>query len=388
MKADLCIIGGGAAGMAAAISGARAGASVVIAERNPRLGKKILSTGNGRCNLSHLMPTVDSYHGDGAFINDILKELGSTGAFTFFKSLGVLLRSDSEGRVYPYSNSANTVLDALRKEIDRLGVAVVADCHVSDVKGNDGNFTVIGAENISAKKVIVATGGKAAPSSGSDGNGYTLMKALGVSVTELKPALTALKCNVPKALKGIRAKASVILRRKGEALAVSEGEVQFTDFGLSGICVFDVSAFAREGDVISVNLLPDYSREDAEHLLSELGGGKSANPVELLCGLMNRRLAETVAANAHGKDLASLAMSAGELNYTVSGCMPYANAQVTAGGVPASEVGKDLQLKKKRGVYVVGEMLDVDGICGGYNLHWAWCSGIRAGISAAKAVVG
>ena len=386
MKCDICIIGGGAAGMAAAITAARRGASVIIAEKNPRVGKKILSTGNGRCNLTHLMPTVDSYHGDGAFISDILQELGSTGIFRFFKSLGVLLRSDSEGRVYPYSNSANTVLDALRKELERLSVRVVSDCSVSEIRGNDGDITVIGSESIKAKKIIIATGGKAAPSSGSDGSGYLLLKKLGVKITELRPALAAIKCNVPKSLKGIRAKASVILRRNGQTLAVSEGEVQFTDFGLSGICVFDVSAFAREGDTISVNLLPDYSPEDAEDLLKDLSSGREPEAVELLSGLMNRRLAETVVAGAKGTDHKALALAVSSLDYTVSATMPYANAQVTAGGVPSFEVKNDLQLKKKSGIYVVGELLDVDGLCGGYNLHWAWCSGIRAGNSAAEAV--
>ena len=386
MNADICVIGGGAAGLAAAITAARRGVSVVIAEKNPRVGKKILSTGNGRCNLSHLMPTVDAYHGDGGFINNILQELGSTGTFGFFKSLGVLLRSDYEGRVYPYSNSANTVLDALRREIERINVRIVADCAVTAITGSDGGFSVVGSERIEAKKVIIATGGKAAPASGSDGSGYLLLKSLGVDITPLKPALTALKCNVQKSLKGIRAKASVLLRRDGQAIAVADGEVQFTEFGLSGICVFDVSVFACEGDTISVNLLPDYSPEDAIELLKELDGGRGLDAVELLSGLMNRRLAETVVAKADGEDYASLAASAASLCYTVSGCMPYANAQVTAGGVPSYEVEDDLRLKKRRGIYVVGELLDVDGICGGYNLHWAWCSGIRAGNAAAKAV--
>lgn len=385
---DICIIGGGASGTAAAIAAARSGASVVIAEGNARVGKKLLTTGNGRCNLTHVSPSADAYRGDAEFIADVLGELGATGAFTFFKSLGLLLHSDGEGRVYPYSNSANTVLDALRRELDRLGVETVCGFRVKSVTGRDGDFSVRsdGDKTIKAKKIIFAAGGKAAPSSGSDGSGFALLGTLGIKSTETRPALTGLKCGGTARFKGIRAKARVTLLRGGEEISSAAGEVQFGDAGLSGICVFDVSRFAQKGDEAKVDLLPDYTPELAAQVLAELDGGRGLPAAELLCGVFNRRLAEYAAANAQGSGFAALAESAKSLRFTVEGVMPFANAQVTAGGVPASEVGRDLQSVRAPGVYIAGELLDVDGICGGYNLHWAWCSGIRAGESAASAL--
>ena len=374
--------------MAAAIAAARSGASVVIAEGNARVGKKLLTTGNGRCNLTHVSPSGGAYRGDAEFISDVLGELGATGAFTFFKSVGVLLHSDGDGRVYPYSNSANTVLDALRRELERLGVETVCGFKVKSVTGRDGGFAVRSADGktINAKKVIFAAGGTAAPSSGSDGSGFALLGALGIKHTETRPALTGLKCGGTARFKGVRAKARVTLLRGGEELSAAVGEVQFTDGGVSGICVFDVSRFAQKGDEVNVDLLPDYTPQLAAEVLAELDGGKGLPAAELLCGVFNRRLAEFAAAQARGSGFASLARSAKSLRFKVEGAMPFANAQATAGGVPASEVGRDLQSVRAPGVYICGELLDVDGVCGGYNLHWAWCSGIRAGRSAADAV--
>ena len=382
---DICVIGGGASGMAAAIAAARSGASVVIAEGNPRVGKKLLTTGNGRCNLTHISPSAEAYRGDAELISDVLGELGATGAFTFFKSIGVLLHSDGDGRVYPYSNSANTVLDALRRELERLGVGVVCGFRVKSVTGRDGDFAVRSAEGktINAKKVIFAAGGMAAPSSGSDGSGFALLDALGVKHTEPHPALTGLKCGGTSRFKGVRAKARVTLLRGGAELSSASGEVQFGDAGLSGICVFDISRYARKGDAVNVDLLPDYTPELAAQVLAELDGGRGLPAAELLCGVFNRRLAEFAAANAQGSGFEALALSAKSLRFTVEGVMPFANAQVTAGGVPASEVGRDLQSVRVPGVYIVGELLDVDGVCGGYNLHWTWYSGVRAGGEAA-----
>ena len=386
MNTGICVIGGGAAGIAAAISAARFGASVTVAEGNSRVGKKLLQTGNGRCNLSHVSPAAEDYFGDRDFIKDVLGELGTTGAFTFFKSLGVLLHSDGEGRVYPYSNSANTVLDALRRELDRLGVNVVTDCRITEISGADGAFVLTAGETIKAKKVILASGGCAAPSTGSDGGGFVLLERLGVKHTPLRPALTGIKCGGTARFKGVRAKARVTLLRGASGVASADGEVQFTDRGLSGICVFDVSRFAEKGDVVNVDLLPDYTPELAAGLLEELDCGRNLPPAELLGGLFNRRLAEAAAANAKGAGFAALAESAKSLRFKAEGVMPFANAQVTAGGVPASEVGRDLQVRRVPGLYLAGELLDVDGKCGGYNLHWAWCSGIRAGREAAASI--
>lgn len=383
----ICVIGGGASGMAAAIAAARVGASVVIAEGNARVGKKLLMTGNGRCNLTHVSPSAEAYRGDAGFISEILEELGATGAFTFFKSLGLLLHSDREGRVYPYSNSANTVLDALRRELDRLGVEVVSGFKVDGISGRDGDFTVSGADKrIKAQKVILAAGGTAAPSTGSDGSGFSLLGSLGIKHTEPRPALTGLKCGGTARFKGVRAKARATLLRGGEEISSAEGEVQFTDTGLSGICVFDISRYARKGDEVNVDLLPDHSAELAAEVLAELDGGRELPAADLFCGVFNRRLAEYAAAQAQGSGFAALARSAKSLRFAVDGVMPFANAQVTAGGVPASEVGRDLQSKRVPGLYIAGELLDVDGVCGGYNLHWAWCSGIRAGREAAAAL--
>lgn len=384
VKADICVIGGGAAGMAAAIEAARAGAKVVIAEKNSRVGKKILSTGNGRCNLTHVSPSEDDYHGDRDLIKNVLDSFGPAGAFLWFKSLGVLLHSDAEGRVYPYSNTASTVLDALRRELDSLGVDVLCDCGVKSINKTDGGFEISASDTIYTKKVIVTTGGKSSPSSGSDGSGFALLKKFGIECTPLKPALTGIKCDGTRALKGIRAKAAVTLKKPDCRQYTERGEVQFTEQGLSGICVFDLSRFADEGDILTVDFLPDYSLEEAENLVSELGGPGDAKSSDRLLGILNRRLAQEVCRNNEK----SAAYAAKNMTFVSKGVMPFTSSQVTAGGVKGNETGADLQCVKVPGMYLAGEILDADGRCGGYNLHFAWGSGIIAGTEAAASLKG
>ena len=359
--------------MAAAVAAARKGAEVTIAESNSRVGKKLLMTGNGRCNLSHLDIKPEDYNGDTEIVKSVLERFGQTGAFGLFMSMGVLLNSDSSGRVYPYSNSANTVLDALREELDSLGVKIFCDTKITAI---ERGFTAHGGIDILADRVILTTGGKA--QSGSDG--YALAKSLGHSVTELSPSLCGITADGTLPFKGIRAHAAVTLCDSGKNAVRKEiGEIQFTEWGLSGICVFDIAGYAKKGDIVIVDLLPDYSEDEAKLLLSALDTKRGA--ASLLGGIMNKRLTKLVKCDG---DFDELAHSAKNIEFTVKGTRSFSDAQVTKGGIPLDEVGADMQSKKCPGLYFAGEILDVDGGCGGYNLHWAWASGVCAGENAAE----
>ncbi len=400
------VIGGGAAGMTAAITAARQGAEVTVLEGTDRLGKKLLSTGNGKCNLGNRNLDVKEYYcGEPEKLAGFLERFGTEDAVSFFQGIGVMLK-EKNGLLYPACEQASAVQDALRYELTALGVRQVTACKVSDVERDvSGEIRVSGGgESFLFDRVILACGGKAAPKTGSDGSGFALAKRLGHSLTPTVPALVQLKCGETylKGVAGVRADAQISVLSGGERVAAERGELQITDYGLSGIPVFQVSRLVNyllaDGKEvrICVDFLPDYGREEYERLLTSrellLRDGRTVEAY--FTGMLHKKLMMLflrsaglkpgdAVRDADRKALEEVFRLCREWTLHVTGSNSYDNAQVCAGGVPLSEVTDRLESVRTPGVYFAGEILDVDGKCGGYNLHWAWCSGYLAAMAAA-----
>ena len=393
---DILIIGGGASGLAAAIEAARTAPdkSVTVLEHLPKAGKKILATGNGRCNLGNLNAASHKYT-NAAFALPVIEKFGVESLVDFFESMGLYTRADSEGRLYPMSNSAASVLDALRFECDKLGINIICEEKASQIKKSDGGFTVNG--NIQTKKLIIATGGKSSPSQGSDGSGYPLLKSLGHTLTQLSPSLVQLKTDTAsiKSLKGVRSKARLTLSTGGS----SEGEILFTDYGVSGIAAMDLSRFikADKKAVLSIDLLPDFTQDKAKEVIIRIAKHNPAIPAEgMLGGIIHKAIGTAAIKTALGflpktageikpKQAAIIAATLKDFRLSVAGTKSYNDAQVTRGGADVNEFDNGTMMSKKvKNLYACGEVLDVDGACGGFNLAWAFASGRLAGKSAAQ----
>lgn len=437
------VIGGGAAGMMAALAAAGQGARVTVLEANDRLGKKLLSTGNGKCNLGNEKLDLDEYYtGEPELLRQFLERFTAADTVGFFLKSGLLVKSKN-GYLYPASEQASSVLDVLRFEVAAAGIEVVTGCHVEEIEaaagcrvekpeaaagcsveeseaaagcgvgqaaqekqaGRDerGIRVLGGGKSYFFDRVIIATGGKAAPKTGSDGSGYLLAKRLGHSLVPTVPALVQLKCREPfmKSVAGVRAEAELSLMRDGECAARERGELQFTEYGISGIPVFQFSRqinyrLLEEDEVeISIDFLPDYTPEAYERLyISRLLLQGQRTVEEFFAGMLNKKVmglfvrlaglkpTEDVE-TADREKIGQVFALCRQFAVHVTGHNGYASAQVCAGGVPLAEVSRDLESLKAPGVYFAGEILDVDGRCGGYNLQWAWTSGYIAGTAAA-----
>lgn len=405
---DIAVVGGGASGLAAALAAAEqaqaAGSPLKIAvlEKNPRVGKKLLMTGNGRCNLTNLHAEPEQYYGDAQAAAEILRHFSSERVIGLFRSHGLLCRALGEGRVYPYSLQASSVLNVLRYGLEAAGVETLCDFPVGRIENVPGGFALIsGQKSVKAHKVIVAAGGMACPQSGSEGDGYALLRPFRHSVTHLSPALVQVRTDVKRArpLKGVRCMAKAALLRNGEPLKTTRGEVQFTENALSGICIFELSRFVGEYDAkeleIALDLAPEYEAGALEPLLDAQASLCGRLPASCITeGILNKALgAEVVKAALNGAsapagslskiDIRAVAQTVKQFRFPVQGTLSWKNAQVTAGGVPLAEVDAGLQSRFCRGLYLCGELLNVDGSCGGFNLQWAWASGITAGLAAA-----
>lgn len=446
------IVGGGASGMMAAIAAAEEGASVTLLEGNDRLGRKILATGNGKCNLGNeKLDPGEYYAGSPEFLESCLKRFGTEETMAFFRESGLLVKSRN-GYLYPMSEQASSVLDVLRYKLRRLGVGVITECKIEHIeiprinlypaspyrqgsmwngsentrtssqtpgrRGGQGKvrqrekgerweskrIRVSGSgKEYDFDRLILACGGCAAPRTGSDGSGYRLAKELGHTLVPTVPALVQLKCRGDswKSVAGVRAEASMRVLSDGRCVAKERGELQLTDYGLSGIPVFQVSRvvnyilFQGGRPEVEIDLLPDISEEAflcLQNERSQLKKGCTAE--EFFTGLLNKKLmllfirlaglkASEDAAKADPEKIRQVYRLCRQWRIQVTGSNPYDNAQVSAGGIPLSEVTESLESRKAAGVYFAGEILDVDGKCGGYNLQWAWCSGYLAGKAAA-----
>ena len=411
MGRKVAVVGGGAAGMMAAVQAAYAGARVTVYERNDRVGKKILSTGNGKCNFSNEDMRAACYYGSGAgYVDGFYKQFGVAETKTFFRELGMRIK-DRNGYLYPASEQAATVLDVLRYEMERLGIEICAGCRVTGIEGpgNLGYRLMLETETAAYKKrtydaVILACGGRAAPKTGSDGTGLAMAKRLGHRIVPTVPALTALRCRETfwKQVAGVRCEARLMLYIDGNAVSSVQGELQLTDYGISGIPVFQFSRIAayalQEGRPVTVkiDLMPDHGAADIQEAfwVRRWERQKRQSMEQFVTGTVNKKVGllllklagiretETVC-EIEGARRRKLEQLFHAFEVTVKGTNSFEQAQVCAGGVDFAEVTDRLESVRRPGLFFAGEMLDIDGICGGYNLQWAWSSGAVAGRAAA-----
>ncbi len=401
----LAIVGGGASGLAAAIEAGRTSpdAEIVILERLDRVGKKILATGNGRCNYSNANTDIDNYYGsDRSFVDHALKEFTVENTVNFFNQLGVFPKEEKNGRLYPFSLQASAVLDALRGECERLGVNITTGFCVKEAykKGKDFVLCSDDGRKASADRLIIAGGGCASASLGSDGSAFRLLKGFGHSITELAPALVQLRTKPEevKSLKGIKFTGSVSLIHKERIICEDYGEVLFTDYGVSGPPIFQLSARTAfiKNAVLSLDFMSEYSPKEVYDILENRRESLSHLTMEsFFTGLLNKRIGNLISrrigieklsysvGKLTNRQLWAIASQIKDYRLEITGNNGFKNAQVTAGGALTSEFDdRTMQSRIVSGLYACGEVLDIYGDCGGYNLQWAWSSGRLAGRSA------
>lgn len=425
----IAVIGAGASGMMAAIQAAGKGAEVTCFERKEKIGKKIYATGNGHCNFSNqkmLDPTFQIKDGfytkEPSKVEQALQRIGVRKICTFFEQEGMLIRS-REGYLYPYSGQAGTVVELLTRKLKQVNATIFCDVQVLAVKKRpDGRFQLVfqPGENCDKKnlrnhtlfdRVILAGGGKAAPALGSDGSGFTLAAGLGHHVTGCRPSLCGVKCEgiFFSEWAGIRTAATVrvLSQDRKEILTENTGEVQLTDYGISGIPTFQVSHVIGEhlnslhntesvkenGVPLELDFLPDFTEEYLQQQLQTRLRNtvtESLTLADLFMGMVNRKLLACILKQKGLQweqrisfpDATALLQTLKHFPVNATGLNDFTQAQVTAGGVPLEEIDQNFQSLKVPGFFLCGELLDVDGICGGYNLQWAWTSGWIAGESA------
>jgi len=399
--AGIVIIGAGASGLMAAIAASEdKDNNVTVFERQGRVGRKILSTGNGRCNLTNTICNSKNYHGeDASFAMGALAAFPPQRTIEFFKSIGLLTTEEYGGRVFPKSGFAGSVLDVLRNICEKNEAEIITDCAVTgSLKRPDGTFEILlGAEKRYADKVIVACGGIAGTKLGGVKDGYDILKSLGHSCTKLYPALTQIRTtpDYPRALKGIKANAALKLKNSGRTIFENDGEVLFTETGVSGTAVFEASRFASSppfADEIVLDFLPDMTESDVQDYLvsqkrifAHLGKDRSlTGALHPRLGMMICKMAQVGPAdmceNLSRSEIDRLIDAAKAFTLKITGVSGFEAAQVTAGGISTSEFNpQTLESTVTKNLYACGEVLDVDGDCGGYNLQWAWASGALAG---------
>ncbi|MGN0805735.1 MAG: aminoacetone oxidase family FAD-binding enzyme [Candidatus Coproplasma sp.] len=376
---DVAVVGGGAAGLACAarLKELNKNLSVVIAEAGERLGKKIAATGNGQGNLSNADMSHKHYHGGCAHLAKTLCEESSVNPLSLFDFLTVCDRS---GRIYPAGKQASAISDSLIKRVKELGVKVLCSSPVTSISKNL-TLTLKGGTILKAKKVLLSTGGKAQKQFLTDGSAYSLATSLGHSLTPLYPSLVQLKCvGGFKQLKGIRSECRVtVFNSDGEKLVTCEGDVIFTDYGLSGNAIFYASAYCtgEKGVTLSIEFLPDVAKEDIVKIIKKRQSCGYAEG-ELLGGTLHNALGREIIKRCKYNDAEAIANTVKNFTVSVEGSLGFDYAQVTKGGINSAEITEKLESKIVKGLYFAGEILDIDGDCGGYNLHFAFASGMYA----------
>ena len=395
------IIGGGASGMAAALEASKnKNAQVVLFERQARLGKKLQATGNGRCNLTNINAGGGSYHGQAAdFAEYALSQITPEVTLDWFSRLGLLTVTEATGRVYPYSDQANSVVDVLRFALEKPNIRLILGAEVGRIQKSGQGFLVsANDETVTCDKIIIACGGLAGTKLGGSMAGYKLLAKFGHRSTKLRPALVQLKTGWSgiASLKGVRANCHVQILKDGDLHSESTGEVQFTDYGLSGPVIFETSRDACYGSgewTARLDFLPQWEEGQLLHALSERSCSLPAD--ELLTGILHNRLGRVltraagvstgVAGELTQDELTAVCRTVKAFEISLTEPMGMDSAQVTAGGVLTADfVPSTMESRLVPGLYACGEVLDIDGDCGGYNLQWAWSSGILAGRSAGK----
>lgn len=398
------IIGAGASGMAAALAASEnPHNTVLLFERQTRVGRKLSATGNGRCNLSNLHAAPEHYHGlNGGFCAPALDAFPVEATLAWFASLGLYTVAEASGKVYPYSDQANSVVDVLRFALQRENITLCTGFEVTKVRKTEGGFRIEGSESFGVDAVIVACGGLAGSKLGGTLSGYQILKSLGHTGTRLRPALVQIQSDwtALPALKGVRAECTVTVTRNGSPYAASRGELQFTEQGLSGPVMFEISrdVCAEKGNwEAHLDCLPDLTEDE---ILTFLKNRQRLNlpAEELFTGLTHNRLGRILVKEAHISgyapmaqledfELRSAAKIAKTLTVHLTAPLGMDSAQVTAGGIETKDFDPvTMESRLVPGLFACGEVLDVDGDCGGYNLQWAWSSGRCAGLHAGEKI--
>lgn len=399
------IVGGGAAGMMAAISAKINGAEVVVLERNNRVGKKILATGNGRCNYTNINLSIDNYHGKNPkFAYSCLSKFGVAETLDFFERLGITPAIEEKGKVFPLSFQSSSVLDVLRFELEDLGVELLTDVFVIGInKGEKFELILEDGRKVYGDKVILATGGCAAPNTGSDGNGYTLAKSMGHSIVEVFPGLVQLKLegDIFKQVDGVKFVGTAGLYVGNELIKEDRGDILFTNYGISGPPILQLSRTALEylnnnkAIELKVSIIDRKTEKELfDYLIYRFGFMAKKTIEKGLIGLINKRLILPILKEVNidknkqiaylsNEEVRRLANILTDWRFNISGSKSFKDAQVTAGGINTDEIDSStMESKLVEGLYFAGEIVDIDGDCGGFNLQWAWSSGYIAGENA------
>ncbi len=406
MKNKVIIVGGGASGLMAALSASDNGADVIILERNDKIGRKILATGNGRCNFTNINATIDNYHGNNPkFPYSAFSQFDVYQTMYYFENIGISPYVEENGKVFPASLQSSSIIDVFLYEIESRGIELKLNTFVKKIDKIDGKFNIrTNNGNFESDKLILATGGRSLANTGSDGNGYNLAKNLGHKVTEIFPGIVQLYLDYPdlKQLSGVRVFGIADLYIDEEYIKSDKDDILFTDYGISGPTILQLSRTAIAGlkqgkkIEIGVQLIIDRQEEELFNYLStrfKVIGDRTLD--KALVGLINKKIILPMikslgmdknkkVSELTNEEIRSITSILKSWKFRVTDHRSWEFAQVTAGGVDTKDIDNTtMESKLIDDLYIVGELLDVDGDCGGYNLQWAWSSGYLAGMNAA-----
>lgn len=405
MKTEIAVIGGGASGLMAAITAKKSGKEVIILERKDRILKKVLITGNGRCNITNVNANISNYFGKNiSSVENILNRFTPQDTMDFFNELGIVCNEENRGKVYPLSGQASSVVDALRFEAEKLGIKIETEFYVRKIEKDGFKFRIYSEDRkkIEAGRVILAAGGQSYPELGSNGSGFELAKELGHSVTKLSPSIVQLKTekHQVKGLQGIKTDAAVTAYGDNKKICTYDGELLFTDYGISGNVVFNISFVMPlyKNVEFEIDFMEKFDYNELYEMLKERKRILSHLTMEnYFNGMINKKLGQFLSKvsgieklskpvkDLNDSDIRKLCTVLKKYRVKILETTGFKNAQVTAGGVSLDEVNTEtLESKIVKGLYFSGEVLDVYGECGGFNLQWAWASGYIAGENAAK----
>ncbi|MDI9508365.1 MAG: NAD(P)/FAD-dependent oxidoreductase [Clostridiales bacterium] len=406
---DVIVVGAGASGMISAIVAAEKASSVLIIEQKEKAGKKILATGNGKCNYTNMDQTLDCYRSDDStFVKKVLSNFDNHKTLEFFNRLGIYPKN-RDGYIYPNSQQAASIVSVLLMECERLKINIIYNEKVTSITKPDYTITTLNPDMVrsiyQAKKVILATGGCASPKLGSDGSGYDLAKSFGHRIIKPLPALVSLKSpnKFCKTVSGVRLQAQVKAFVDSKILANEKGEIIFTDYGISGIPIMQLSRFVSRAldDNRKAYLTLDFFYQGSHDelyslLLSRCNNNPDKTLEQMMIGLFNHKLNRVLiketglditrpCSKVKKSDIDNLSKKIKNFIIRINSTNSFDFAQVTTGGIPVTEIDPmTMESKKKRGLYLTGELIDVDGTCGGYNLQWAWSTGYIAGSNCNK----
>ena len=405
MKTEIAVIGGGASGLMAAITAKKSGKEVIILERKDRILKKVLITGNGRCNITNVNANISNYFGKNiSSVENILNRFTPQDTMDFFNELGIVCNEENRGKVYPLSGQASSVVDALRFEAEKLGIKIETEFYVRKIEKDGFKFRIYSEDRkkIEAGRVIIAAGGQSYPELGSNGSGFELAKELGHSVTKLSPSIVQLKTEKyqVKGLQGIKTDVAVTAYGDNKKICTYDGELLFTDYGISGNVVFNISFVMPlyKNVEFEIDFMEKFDYNELYEILKERKRILSHLTMEnYFNGMINKKLGQFLSKvsgieklskpvkDLNDSDIRKLCTVLKKYRVKILETTGFKNAQVTAGGVSLDEVNAEtLESKIVKGLYFSGEVLDVYGECGGFNLQWAWASGYIAGENSAK----